>query len=350
MAKLSSVDIWSKAPPSVKSPSVVESAGKETSSVKPQDTVNRDNSPQWPSLVKRPPGDKDYSIEAARMPGTTASPKGKPNPKSQTKGKSSQISSLTLLDEIDERADTASTHSLTNTLRSSTTTRMTELENQMRECRELLRSNREATQDSSDRLAANEQSLRETMETITEMTHTVAGLQTQFASFNITMESMRLMLHTLMHQASFTTAASGVLPFTGVQQSIQIPLSHMALQIPEVDGTTVPGTGDSRSIASGDGSSRYRRSPEKKKTRKNEEQQNSRAETSPMALDDVQMQLFDDELPNVEDTTTGAHNSVTDHRPEDTNSQLPLSTPQQNPSPPDAQYTNSSDPAGRDAT
>ncbi|KAI2508518.1 hypothetical protein MHU86_5917 [Fragilaria crotonensis] len=195
-------------------------------------------------------------------------------------GKSSHISLTS--EEVDDRADTASTHSLTNTLRSSTTMRMTELENQMRECRELLRSNREAARDSSDRLAANEQSLRETMETITEMTHTVAGLQTQFAGFNITMESMRLMLHTLMHQSSVNSAqVESNLPYSAFP-SFPMPYHQLAtISESPTHPTDLQGTGDSPSVASED--SMYRRSPEKKKTRKYDEQ-NISISASPQSI------------------------------------------------------------------
>ncbi|KAI2503534.1 hypothetical protein MHU86_10916 [Fragilaria crotonensis] len=261
-------------------------------------------------------------------------------------GKSSHISLTS--EEVDDRADTASTHSLTNTLRSSTTMRMMELENQMRECRELLRSNREAARDSSDRLAANEQSLRETMETITEMTHTVAGLQTQFAGFNITMESMRLMLHTLMHQSSGNNVPVESNFSYSAFPSFPMP-HHQLTTISESTRTTeLQGTGDSTSVASED--SMYRRSPEKKKTRKYDEQNISNSASPPVDLEDVQMCLFEEGPPADETQDTVIANALSGQSNDDLVRQSTSQTHKQNSSPPDAQYTNPSDPAGREDT
>ncbi|KAI2493591.1 hypothetical protein MHU86_20949 [Fragilaria crotonensis] len=321
MAKMSSSDIWSKAPPSVKSsPSAVASAAANRSA--PSDaSANSDNTAQWPSLVKRPGLDVSNPIKSVPKSGANL--------------------------PLDDRADTASTHSLTNTLRSSTTMRMMELENQMRECRELLRSNREAARDSSDRLAANEQSLRETMETITEMTHTVAGLQTQFAGFNITMESMRLMLHTLMHQSSANSVQVESNFSSSAFPSFPMP-HHQLTTISESTRTTeLQGTGDSTSVASED--SMYRRSPEKKKTRKYDEQNISNSASPPVDLEDVQMCLFEEGPPDETQDTVIA-NALSGQSHDDLVRQSTSQTHKQNSSPPDAQYTNPSDPAGREDT
>ncbi|KAI2511230.1 hypothetical protein MHU86_3196 [Fragilaria crotonensis] len=137
---MSSSDIWSKAPPSVKalSSAVASAAANRTA---PSDaSANSDNTAQWPSLVKRPGLDVSNPIKSVPKSGANLPRKGKPKTQLDMHGKSSHISLTS--EEVDDRADTASTHSLTNTLRSSTTMRMMELENQMRECRELLRSNR----------------------------------------------------------------------------------------------------------------------------------------------------------------------------------------------------------------
>ncbi|KAI2495093.1 hypothetical protein MHU86_19448 [Fragilaria crotonensis] len=306
-----------------------------------------DHNTQWPSLVKRPGLDGSNPIKPVHKPSAKRPPKEKPKPPLDSQGKSSHISITS--EEVDERADTASTHSLTNTLRSSTTMRMTELENQMRECRELLRSNREAARDSSVRLAANEQSLRETMETITEMTHTVAGLQTQFAGFNITMESMRLMLHTLMHQSNVNSAqVENNLPYSAFPSS-PMPYHQLAtISESPPHPTDLQGTGDSLSVASED--STYRRSPEKKKTRKYDEQTTSISASLPVDLEDVHMCLFEEGIPDDTQDTVLASDSSDQHQDDSVRQSTSQNPQQTSRSPPDAQYTNPSDPAGRDNT
>ncbi|KAI2490978.1 hypothetical protein MHU86_23580 [Fragilaria crotonensis] len=264
MAKLSSSDIWSKAPSSVKSPS--SAAGSPNVARRPTQSggsTHSEDRTQWPSLVKRPGGtNASSSITSERQSGGKSQFKEKSTSQAAPREKISQTSLNSA--ENDERAETVSTHSLTNTLRTSATTRMTELENQMRECRELLRSNREAARDSSERLVATEQGLRETMETITEMTHTVAALQTQFAGFNITMESMRLMLHTLMHQQSNnTTPQYAALPYTAFHPP---PATIPLVTIPESSHTaTMSMESEEENQSTTSEGSKYRQSPGKKK-------------------------------------------------------------------------------------
>lgn len=67
-------------------------------------------------------------------------------------------------------------------------------------------------------------------------------------------------------------------------------------------------------------------------------------------LENVQMQLVLDELPDEMQDNRGEQHNPSDQAPDDTDQQSQQSINQQNPSPPDAQYANPSDPAGREDT
>jgi hypothetical protein len=169
----------------------------------------------------------------------------------------------------------------------------------------------------------------ETMETIAEMTLTVSGLQDQFASFNVTMDGMRLMLHTLLHQSGASTIPLAVLPplpAPAAYQLTHIPeSSHSSNEVDDIRSTVFEG-------------STYRRSPEKK-TRKQQATQNPLTDddSTPTGLEDVQMQLFEDRSDGTQ--ATSIDQGISDTTPPNDIVHQSIQTPnhpQDTPSPPDA--------------
>jgi hypothetical protein len=99
--------------------------------------------------------------------------------------------------------------------------------------------------------------------------------------------------------------------------------------------------------------SKYRQSPEKKKTRKYEDHRNPNSTIPQTDLADVQMQLFDESSPEgPQDAIVGNRYLATDQLPGSTarQSAQPSPTNQQTSSPPDAQYTLPRDPARQEDT
>ncbi|KAI2490868.1 hypothetical protein MHU86_23691 [Fragilaria crotonensis] len=328
MAKMSAADIWSKAPPSVKP---LPYAAAPTAPAMTQTQLDQSHSVNhnttWPSLVKRPRPTADDSL-GSTTPSKNLASKGS-YLKRQMRGKSTQIS-VTSLEEGD-RAETASTHSLTTTLRSIPTTRLTELESEMRECREMLLTTNSTAKDSADRLAKTELHLATTMATLNDLTRNVTGLQTSFNDLTRTLESMRLTLHTIAsNQAPAMISHTGMNPLP-----IEQPLTTIAESVRQAASLDEGGS------VSSDGST-YRKSPEKKKKR-SYVRDDDRDEAKQDENDDCTMELFPDSCDPRTDLSENA-NDTQNTANLDPNVQHPHHTP----SPPDTQYTNQRDPAGQE--
>ncbi|KAI2511231.1 hypothetical protein MHU86_3197 [Fragilaria crotonensis] len=145
------------------------------------------------------------------------------------------------------------------------------------------------------------------------------------------MESMRLMLHTLMHQSSGNNVPVESNFSYSAFPSFPMP-HHQLTTISESTRTTeLQGTGDSTSVASED--SMYRRSPEKKKTRKYDEQNISNSASPPVDLEDVQMCLFEEGPPADETQDTVIANALSGQSNDDLVRQSTSQTHKQNSSP-----------------
>jgi hypothetical protein len=332
MAQLSAADIWNNAPSSVK-PSPYASApnpGMETNDSSVTSTSGDSKSVTWPSLVKRPSSNTSFSSPATqrKSPPPTSLKKLK-----RHQGKSAQIS-VTSIDD-DDRASTTSTHSLTNTIRSTPGTRLAELDAEMRECRETLHRTNAIAADTATRLSNTEHHLEITMETMTVLTRSVSGLQTQFDGFARTLEGLRL---SMVHQAQHAPAA--IVPYAGYPPQLS---QHQLATIPEMH---LPVTG--LGIAS-----HHLRSPEKKKKKRfynkadmdsktdnEDEEDDANNGASPMEA----MDLFSDDDPQ---PAIGNHFSTASHPAQILN---PNDNTQYSPSPPDVQYATQSVPAGQEDT
>ena len=332
MAKLSSTDIWSKAPTSVKPLPYAAAAPTETENAQSFGaSVASDKSIQWPSLVKRPsPGGQQAN------PKQPPHAKGKRNNK-QKRGKSSQIS-VTSIDDEDRASSTASTQSLTNTLRSTVTdSKLSELEAEMKECRDMLKASRDTAKDSAKRLVDAERGLQTTMRTMRDLTGNVTNLQAQFNDFTVTLESVRM---TLQQMAASQVA---MVPY-GMQPPPLSPANQLA---------TIP---EASRRQEGDDYSRQPRSPEKKKGKRlfergddNDDVEMKDGEPDADGSDgDNSMQLSDYTRNNDEGNT--AKEDSREYSQTQQTANATDQTTQQPPSPPDAQYETQSDPAGRENT
>ena len=332
MAQLSAADIWNNAPPSVKpSPyaSVPATDAVETNASSVASTAGESSkSVSWPSLVKRPSSDKNSTPESNQQkPRPTTSLK-----KQKRQAKSAQIS-VTSIDD-DDRASTTSTHSLTNTIRSITASRLSELDAEMRECRESLNRTNAIAADTATRLSNTEQHLQVTMETMTVLTRSVSGLQTQFDGFARTLEGLRI---SMTHQVQ-----QSMVPYAGYPPP---PTPTQLATIPESllhENALVP-------------SSQNHRSPEKKKKKRSynkadmehtpdDDEEDDDNDASPMEA----MELFNDD----ETTPAAAIFPSTADQPIQP-SLLPTSNPPGTtppPSPPDVQYATQGVPAGQENT
>jgi hypothetical protein len=298
-------------------------------------SVDSDTNSLWPSLVKRPGQDPPHKSVSAKKVKKRNSPKENA---SSSKGNVTHISLNS--EESTNRAETASTNSFTNTLRSSTTIRMIDLEKEMQACRELLRNSRAAAEDSSARLSATETSLRATVKTISEMALSVTDIQTQMANLTLTLESMRLTIHTMAHQ---TRLALPQVPLPPLPATAHLPTI--------LESAHSPGLNIDCLSLSSDGTTSCK-SPEKKKSRArlNNERTVLSEVTRNESVDEVTLQLFSD-FAAMQDVTATQEPTIQNPQPNtSTTRSTPVNQPSHHhtPSPPDAQYTKQSDPAGRE--
>ena len=334
MNQLSSADIWNKAPPSVKplpyACAPTEGAA-ETNDSSVASASGDSKSVSWPSLVKRPSQNKNPSPQGSQQksqPSTSLK-------KQKRRGQSTQISVTSIDDE--DRTSTASTQSLTNTIRSITGSRLSELDAEMRACRETLQRTNAIATDSATRLANTEQHLANTMETMNALTRSVSGLQTQFDGFTRTLEGLRL---SMLTQTLQSTAA--IVPYAGY------PPPTTPNQLATIPEMLLQGAGAVDA-------SNYRRSPEKKKKKRpynkaemdaqtDDDDEEDENEASPMEA----LELFSDETNDhdIDDRPATASDATTNSLPMNENPNGNTQTP----SPPDVQYATQGVPAGQEDT
>ena len=346
MAKLSSADIWNKAPASVKqSQKVKGKTSAQVSTPTGSHNILKDLG-QWPSLLKNVKATGTQpSLDSSASPSPSA-PSNKWNKqRPNTKVKSTTASMISVASEDRE---TVSTQSLTNTARTVSSARMSDLEAEMSRCREQLHASRLAADASSKRLDETEASIRTATSTMIEMTSTVTSLQVQFSKFEKTIESMRLMLVSFLNQPPGTNSHSF--------QHLDLSLLQPRRLDDQLGSTTSSpaqlGSGEDTSSIVSDGSV-YQRSPEKKKsrTRTHEDRISTSLEPVPPPQAPRDQRLRFDSRSHREGDTMEFEEQ------EQGNSSISMSssspTLQHNydsstPSPPDAQYNSNSDPAGRE--
>ena len=238
LLRLSAVDIWNKAPDSVKSPNPT-GQGQKGATISPDIDATHRQQTDWPSLVKRPNTVPDTSDTSKKKRGRGGTQIGQSARKQPT-----QIS--VNMPENDARGDgaTTSTHSLTNTIRSATANRLSELELEMRRCKDMLRSSTSHVESSAARLLKTEENLAitmaavsrteehlaSTMQSVNNIYQTVSGFQMQFVDFSRALESL---------SASFQNLASN---HPGTSSAIVVP-THRNTNSSGSNGRLLPGDG-----------------------------------------------------------------------------------------------------------
>lgn len=176
---MSSADIWSKAPESIRSPAAASpqiqtastEAGKASHPTK-----------DWPSLVKSPLTAEDTSYHG----------KARNKQPRYSKGQNNNLTQGSLIGVDHAESGTTSTQSLTNTQRSATAQRLNELELEMKKCRSLLQDSSRTAEETATRLDRTEQHLTSTMEMVSDLTRNVTTIQSQMCLFSQALENIRL--------------------------------------------------------------------------------------------------------------------------------------------------------------
>ena len=339
--RMSSADIWSKAPDSIKSPTPA-STRQTSATVSPDiDSAVRPQ-PAWPSLVKRPQGAQDPSDSSTNKKRDRS---GTSNRHFDSRKQPSQIN--VHMRETDARGDgaTTSTHSLTNTIRSVTANRLTELESEMRKCKEMLRESASHAELSAARLLKTEENLAATMQTVTRteehlaftmqsmnaISQTVSGLQLQFGDFSRALESLSLSFQSLASMNQSTTQAAIDIANRGSNTRTGSHVQSLQLMIPPSD--LRPQTASSERIGQV-AMSPSQRSPKKKKKKTSRQSH----------LEECRAELFEESDSSDAESYNPLSMDIDSAHEDESSSQL---EPTQMPGPPTApRTTDDSDSAG----